>query len=139
MSGKVLIVDDNPDIVALLRANLQAAGFETDEALNGEVALRRVEENPPDVILLDLMMPVLDGWGVLKALKDRPHRPSVIVITAAHSADGVDRAGRLGVAAYVTKPFNMAGLVDLVHSVGRPRGRGRRASKALRPARSVQT
>jgi DNA-binding response OmpR family regulator len=135
MSGKVLIVDDNPDILALLRANLQAAGFETDEALNGEAALRRVEENPPDVILLDLMMPVLDGWGVLEALQDRPHRPSVIVVTAAHSADGVDRASRLGVAAYVTKPFNVAGLVDLVHSVGRPQGRGRRA-KALRPARS---
>jgi DNA-binding response OmpR family regulator len=136
MSGKVLIVDDNPDIVALLRANLQAAGFETDEALNGEVALRRVEENPPDVMLLDLMMPVLDGWGVLEALQDRPHQPSVIVVTAGHSPNGVDRASQLGVAAYVTKPFNVAGLVDLVHSVG---GRGGRASKALRPARSGRT
>lgn len=139
MSGKVLIVDDNPDILALLRANLQAAGFDTDEALNGEEALRRMEENPPDVVLLDLMMPVLDGWGVLEALKDRSDRPPIIVVTAAQSADGVDRANRLGVTAYVTKPFNMAGLVDLVHSVGPSRGRVRRASKALRPARSGQT
>lgn len=139
MSGKVLIVDDNPDILALLRANLQAAGFDTDEALNGEEALRRMEENPPDVVLLDLMMPVLDGWGVLEALKDRPDRPPIIVVTAAHSADGVDRANRLGVYAYVTKPFRMAELVDLVRSIGRPRRRGRQASKALRPARTAQT
>ena len=75
MAGKVLIVDDNPDIVALLRANLRMAGFETVEALDGEVALRRVDQDRPDVILLDLMMPVLDGWGVLEALKDRPDRP----------------------------------------------------------------
>jgi DNA-binding response OmpR family regulator len=139
VSSKVLIVDDNPDILALLRANLRAAGFETDEALNGEAALRRIEEAPPDVILLDLMMPVLDGWGVLEALKDRPDRPPIIVVTAAQSADGVDRANQLGVTAYVTKPFNVAGLVDLVHSIGRPRGRRRRASKAPRPARSGRT
>jgi DNA-binding response OmpR family regulator len=139
MSGKVLIVDDNPDILALLRANLQAAGFDTDEALNGEEALRRMEENPPDVVLLDLMMPVLDGWGVLEALKDRPDRPAIIVVTAAHSADGFDRANRLGVAAYVTKPFNLAGLVDLVHSIGRRRGRAQGAPKAARPARTAQT
>jgi two-component system, OmpR family, alkaline phosphatase synthesis response regulator PhoP len=138
MSGKVLIVDDNPDILALLRANLRAAGFETDEALNGEAALRRIEENPPDVIVLDLMMPVLDGWGVLEALKDRPDRPPIIVVTAAQTADGVDRADQLGVTAYVTKPFNVGGLVDLIHSIGRPRQRGRQASKPGRPARSAQ-
>ena len=139
MSGKVLIVDDNPDILALLRANLRAAGFETDETLNGEAALRRMEENPPDVIVLDLMMPVLDGWGVLEALKDRPDRPPIIVVTAAQTPDGVDRADQLGVTAYMTKPFNVAELVDLVHSIGRPRRRGRRASKPRRPARSPQT
>ena len=136
MSGKVLIVDDNPDILSLLRANLRAAGFDTDEALNGEEALRRIEESPPDVILLDLMMPVLDGWGVLEALKDRPDRPPIIVVTAAEFAEGVDRANRLGVTAYVTKPFNVAGLVDLVTSIGSS-GRGRSADTP-RPARTGQ-
>jgi DNA-binding response OmpR family regulator len=117
MAGKVLIVDDNPDIVALLRANLRMAGFETVEALDGEVALRRVDQERPDVILLDLMMPVLDGWGVLEALKDRRDRPPVVVVTAAESPANVDRAQRLGVSGYVTKPFNLVSLIDLVRSL----------------------
>jgi CheY-like chemotaxis protein len=123
MAGKVLIVDDNPDIVALLRANLRMAGFETSEAQNGEVALRRIEEDLPDVILLDLMMPVLDGWGVLEALKDRPNRPAVVVVTAAESPANVERAQRLGISGYVTKPFNLVSLLDLVRSLveGGPR------------------
>jgi DNA-binding response OmpR family regulator len=85
------------------------------------------------------MMPVLDGWGVLEALKDRSDRPPIIMVTVAQTADGVDRANQLGVTAYVAKPVNVAGLVELIHSVGRPRRRGRRASKALRPARAAQT
>jgi DNA-binding response OmpR family regulator len=115
--AKVLIVDDNPDIIGLLRANFRMAGFETDEALNGEVALRRIEEDRPDLIVLDLMMPVLDGWGVLEALQDRPDRPPVVVVTAAESEGTVERTQELGVSGYVTKPFNLTALVDLVRSV----------------------
>jgi DNA-binding response OmpR family regulator len=117
MGGRVLIVDDNPDILGLLRANFRMAGFETDEALNGEVALRRIEEVRPDLVLLDLMMPVLDGWGVLEALQQRPDRPPVVVVTAAESEGTVERAQELGVSGYVTKPFNLTALVDLVRSL----------------------
>jgi DNA-binding response OmpR family regulator len=113
----VLIVDDNPDIVALLRANLSATGFETLEAHNGEVALEKIDQARPDLVLLDLMMPVLDGWAVLEALRTRPHRPPVIVLTAADAVINVDRAQRLGVTAYVTKPFNLPELVGLVETV----------------------
>jgi CheY-like chemotaxis protein len=117
MGGKILIVDDNPDIVALLRANLRMAGFDTVEALNGKVALGRIEADRPDVVLLDLMMPVLDGWGVLEALKDRPDGPAVIVVTATESPANVDRAERLGVSGYVTKPFNLTGLIDMIRTL----------------------
>jgi two-component system, OmpR family, alkaline phosphatase synthesis response regulator PhoP len=117
MGGRVLIVDDNPDILGLLRANFRMAGFETDEALNGEVALRRIEEDRPDLVLLDLMMPILDGWGVLEALQRRPDRPPVVVVTAAESEGTVERAQELGVSGYVTKPFNLTALIDLVRSV----------------------
>jgi two-component system response regulator PrrA len=134
VAGKVLIVDDNPDILALLRTNLRMAGFETLEALNGKVALRQIEKDGPDVILLDLMMPVLDGWGVLEALKDRPNRPPVIVVSAAESTATVERAQRLGVIAYVTKPFNLAGLIDLVRSVASDARQGPR-----RPARRTRS
>jgi DNA-binding response OmpR family regulator len=117
MPGKVLIVDDNPDILTLLRTNLQAAGFDTAEAANGQVALRKIDSEKPNLILLDLMMPVLDGWGVLERLKLRQELPPIIVISASDSPSNIDRAQQLGVTAYVTKPFNLVGLVELVQSV----------------------
>ncbi|MGH2691889.1 MAG: response regulator [Actinomycetota bacterium] len=119
MEGKprVLIADDNPDILILLRTNLRAAGFESIEAGNGQVALERIEQDRPDIVLLDLMMPVLDGWGVLEALRGRPDSPPVIVVSASDSAANVERARELGVAAYVTKPFNLPALVQLVATV----------------------
>lgn len=117
MPGKVLIVDDNPDILVLLRTNLQASGFDTVEAANGQVALHKVDSEQPDLILLDLMMPVLDGWGVLERLKHRQHLPPIIVVSAVDTPSNIDRAQQLGVTAYVTKPFNLVGLIQLVQSV----------------------
>jgi DNA-binding response OmpR family regulator len=117
MTRTVLIADDNPDIVALLRANLSASGFDTVEAQNGEVALTKIDQEKPDLVLLDLMMPVLDGWGVLERLKLRQDLPPIIVISASDSPSNIDRAQQLGVTAYVTKPFNLVGLVELVQSV----------------------
>ena len=124
MTRKILIVDDNPDIIGLLRANLRVAGFDTAEAMNGKIALRRVEEGRPDLILLDLMMPVLDGWGVMDALGRRPDAPPVIVITAAESHANEERARGLGAAGYVTKPFDVAALLDLIESVIGPPASG---------------
>jgi CheY-like chemotaxis protein len=117
MAGKVLIVDDNPDILVLLRTNLRAAGFDTVEAVNGQVALHKIDSERPDLILLDIMMPVLDGWGVLERLKHREDLPPIIVVSAADSPSNIDRAQQLGVTAYVTKPFNLVGLIQLVQSV----------------------
>lgn len=119
MEGKprVLIADDNPDILILLRTNLRAAGYESIEAENGQIALERIEVDRPDIVLLDLMMPVLDGWGVLEALQGRTDSPPVIVVSASDSAANVERARELGVAAYVTKPFNLPALVQLVATI----------------------
>ena len=114
---RVLIADDNPDILILLRTNLRAAGYESLEAGNGQIALERIAEDRPDVVLLDLMMPVLDGWGVLEALRGNTDAPPVIVVSASDSSANVERARELGVAAYVTKPFNLPALVQLVASV----------------------
>jgi DNA-binding response OmpR family regulator len=114
---RVLIVDDNPDILVLLRTNLRAAGLDTLEAQNGRVALQKIDEEDPDVVLLDLMMPVMDGWAVLDELQARPRHPPVIVVSAVEAAASVERAQRMGVAAYVTKPFNVQGLIELIRSV----------------------
>ncbi|HEX2025040.1 MAG TPA: response regulator [Actinomycetota bacterium] len=132
MTRKILIVDDNPDIIGLLRASLRAAGYQTVEAMNGKIALRRVEEGRPDLILLDLMMPVLDGWGVLDALGRQPDPPPVVVITAAESPANEERARGLGVAGYVTKPFDVGALLDLVESVVGPPASGAGAAGSAR-------
>jgi len=118
---RVLIADDNPDILILVRTNLRAAGYESLEAGNGQIALERIAEDKPDIVLLDLMMPVLDGWGVLEALVGVADAPPVIVVSASDSSANVERARELGVAAYVTKPFNLPALVQLVASVAQRR------------------
>lgn len=133
MLGKVLIVDDSPDILTLLRTNLRAAGFETTEATNGRAALQQIDEDRPDVILLDLMMPVLDGWGVLERLRGRRDLPAIIVISALDSPSYVDRAHELGATAFVTKPLNLTALIDLVRSATGDPAEGRAASRSGRP------
>ena len=89
---KVLIVDDEPDVLLSLRVILEASGFDPSLAADGETALRRIDEEHPDVVLLDIMMPVLDGWYVLSELAGRPRRPHVIVCSAkTGEADRRDR------------------------------------------------
>ncbi len=110
----VLVVDDDPDIQLLLRLELQAEGHTVVTADNGLEALDRIPALEPDVVLLDVMMPELDGWGVLEQL-DEP-KPAVIVI----SGLATDRAGHyrhaieLGALGFVSKPFDSAKLLELV-------------------------
>ncbi|MDE0803711.1 MAG: response regulator [Acidimicrobiales bacterium] len=110
----VLVVDDDPDIQLLLRLELQAEGYVVVTADNGLEALDRIPALDPDVVLLDVMMPELDGWGVLELL-DEP-KPAVIVI----SGLATDRAGHyrhaveLGALGFVSKPFDSAKLLELV-------------------------
>jgi len=114
---KVLIVDDEPDVLLLLRVNMEGAGFETTLAADGETALLRIEEEKPDVILLDIMMPVMDGWGVLRALSERADMPLVVVVSAKSSDRDIVRALKSGAHEYVTKPFDPDVLVSVVEGV----------------------
>jgi DNA-binding response OmpR family regulator len=113
----VLIVDDNPDILLVLETNLRPAGFRIVKAGDGEMALRAIEEDAPDVVLLDLMMPVLDGWGVLERLRGRPGSPPVIIMSAATSQTNVDRAYEMGAVGYITKPFSLAEMIEKINQV----------------------
>ncbi|MEZ5170966.1 MAG: response regulator transcription factor [Acidimicrobiia bacterium] len=114
---KVLIVDDEPDVLLTLRILLEGEGFEPSLAAEGETALRRIDHENPDLLLLDIMMPVLDGWMVLAQLADRPQRPHVVVCSAKTGASDIARARELGAAAYITKPFDPADLVATLRSV----------------------
>lgn len=114
---KVLIVDDEPDILLMMRVNLEGEGFDTVLAADGETALERVREESPDVVLLDVMMPVLDGWGVLEAMASFPDRPATIVVSAKAAPADLTRAYELGAADYVTKPFSIDTLIGTIRDV----------------------
>lgn len=118
---RILIVDDEPDILLMLRVNLEAEGYSTLLAGDGETALRRIAEERPDVVLLDVMMPVVDGWGVLERLALSDPRPRVILLTAKSSNRDLSKARELGADEYVTKPFDPDVLLDTIEAVLRSR------------------
>lgn len=111
---RVLIVDDEPDILLMLRVTLEADGYETVLAADGERALERIETDSPDIVLLDVMMPVMDGWGVLESLTKRESSPPVVILSARWSARDVERALGLGAVDYLPKPFEPA---DVAHAI----------------------
>jgi DNA-binding response OmpR family regulator len=114
---RVLIVDDEPDVLLLLRITLEAAGFETGLAADGDEALQRLKRDRFDVVILDLMMPVLDGFGVLDALADDPAAPPVVVLTANASTTNEDRARSLGASDFIAKPYDADTLVSRVNAM----------------------
>ena len=102
----VLVVDDEPDIRATVSAMLEIEGYAVTEAANGADALHRVEERAPDVILLDMRMPVLDGWGFAAELRRRGHRMPIVVMTAAR--DAAHWASEIAASAFLAKPIGFA-------------------------------
>lgn len=112
----VLVVDDEPQVVWVLEFSLQAEGYETFSAHDGMEALDQIRRCHPDLMVLDVMMPRMDGWSVLEALADVPaaERPRVVMVTALASASDRDRAMRLGAEAFVPKPFDMDHLVGVL-------------------------
>jgi CheY-like chemotaxis protein len=114
----VLVVDDEPDIRATVSAMLEIEGYEVAEAANGADALRQLEEHQPDVILLDMRMPILDGWGFAAELRRRGHRTPIVVMTAAR--DAAHWAAEIAAAAFVAKPFGYDDLIAAVESVAPP-------------------
>jgi CheY-like chemotaxis protein len=101
----VLIVDDEPDILVLLRLALEAAGYSTVEASDGAEALEVIRARHPDVVLLDVMMPGMDGGATLEQIGADEERPRVIMVTAKTASRDLDRAMELGADDFVTKPF----------------------------------
>ena len=113
MAKKVLIVDDEPNIVAALDYLLGRSGYEARIACDGDEALRQVEAFGPDLVLLDVMMPHRSGYVVCQRIRERPEWSAIkIVILSAKGRDAeVSKGLALGADAYVTKPFSNAELV----------------------------
>lgn len=108
------MVDDEPDILLLHRLNLEAVGHQVLLAADGIRALERIDNEHPDVVVLDVMMPVLDGWGVLDSLRERATAPPVLVVSAKSSWDDIVRAVEGGAADYLAKPFQTEELIAAV-------------------------
>ncbi len=114
---KVLIVDDERELVEVLAFRFQSTGaFSVETAQDGLSALRKVSSFKPDVVLLDLLMPVMDGWEFCRRLRENPatRRLPVIVMTAAQSGEAEERARQAGVCQVVFKPFDDHRLVQLM-------------------------
>jgi DNA-binding response OmpR family regulator len=116
--GHVLVVDDDPDIRLLFRLELSAEGHRVGEAADGAEALAAIAAEVPDLVLLDIMMPNVDGWQVLREL-DPETGPPVVVVTALASADGrhVEELLELGALDVIAKPFEPDWLVRLCDAV----------------------
>jgi CheY-like chemotaxis protein len=112
----VLVVDDEPQVVWVLEFSLQGEGYETFSAHDGMEALDQIRRHHPDLMVLDVMMPRMDGWSVLEALGEMPatERPRVVMVTALASAGDRERAERMGAEAFVPKPFDMDHLVGVL-------------------------
>ncbi len=116
--GPVLVVDDEPTIGEVVSAYLRRAGYETRVAADGLAALDAVAERSPDLIVLDLMLPGLDGLEVMRRVRERPERRSAIILLTAKGAEADRVIGlRLGADDYVVKPFSPAELVARVDAV----------------------
>ena len=105
--AEVLVVDDDADIRTMLRITLESAGFIVREAADGYAALAALEDHAPDCMVLDLMMPKLDGWGVLKSVRQRDLAPRTKVMILSCKVEERDfvRGWELGADEYMTKPF----------------------------------
>ena len=121
MRERVLVVDDEPDVRALLRANLKSAGFDVLEASNGAEALSIAKHDLPTVIILDLMMPEMNGIEVCRALRKHPptSRIPILMLTAKTTEEDKVAGFEVGADDYVTKPFSPRELILRVRAVAR--------------------
>ncbi len=124
--GRVLVVEDEQDVAEMIRYNLAKEGYEVRLATNGADALRQVKEARPDVMLLDIMVPQLNGWEVCRRLKEEPDTRAIPVIMVTGRAEEGDKVlgFELGADDYVTKPFSPRELLARIRAVVR---RGRQA------------
>jgi DNA-binding response OmpR family regulator len=141
---RVLVIDDEAPIRLLCRVNLEAEGMTVLEAADGPSGLAKAQEELPDLVLLDVMMPGLDGWGVAENMLEGDQTQSIPIIFLTARAEFRDRARGLDIGGidYITKPFNPVELAPLVRSLLERLERGERdelRSEKLTELRSLMS
>ena len=129
--ARLLVVEDDPNILELLSASLRFAGFNVTTATSGSAAVNTARAERPDLIVLDVMLPDLDGFEVIRKLRDGGTRTPVVFLTARDTTDDKIRGLTLGGDDYVTKPFSLEELTARIRAVLRRTGGGEPSSGRL--------
>ena len=116
MAKSILVADDDPDIVNIVAMSLEAQGYAVFKAANGQEAVEQARQHTPDLIFMDMMMPVLSGYEAVSELKaDEATRGIPIVgLSAKAMADDMERALDVGIDGYITKPFRISQILSTV-------------------------
>ncbi len=133
----VLIVDDEPGIVRLLEYNLSKQGYTVRTAANGWEGLQQIEERMPDLVILDVMMPEMDGWETCQQIRRQSTVP-IVMLTSRDDEDDIIQGLRLGADGYVTKPFSIKELLARIEAVLRRAEAGRQQGLAEAEAQMQQ-
>ena len=122
MGKRILIADDEPNIVVALEFLLKRSGYEVQIARNGEEALKQIESSPPDLVLLDVMMPLLSGYDVCRRIREHPGcgKVRIIMVSAKGRDPEVQKGLALGADLYVVKPFSTRELVQKIDALLAP-------------------
>ena len=118
MSRRILVVDDDPRLLHVVAMYLSIEGYEVDSAANGEEGLRLLEQKRPDLVILDVMMPGIDGLEACRRIKSNPetrHIP-VVLFTALSRTDDVENGRAAGANRFINKPFSLIGLGAVIRS-----------------------
>lgn len=115
--ARLLVVDDEPNIVELLAASLRYAGFDVTTAPGGEQAVELARRSPPDLVVLDVMMPGLDGFGVVRRLRSEGLRAPILFLTARDGTEDKVAGLTLGGDDYVTKPFSLEEVIARIRAI----------------------
>jgi two-component system response regulator VicR len=126
MANKIMVVDDEPDVVDLVKLVLESDGFDVVTAYSGKEALDRIVQEMPDLVLLDIMMPQMDGWEVYSRIKAHPKTKDIPVAMLTAKSQSIDKMIGLHVVKvddYITKPFGRSELLERVKRILKEKGR----------------
>ncbi|MGN9779023.1 response regulator transcription factor [Micromonospora sp. H33] len=129
--ARLLVVEDDPNILELLSASLRFAGFDVATATSGSAALNAAKDHRPDLVVLDVMLPDLDGFEVIRMMREGGTRTPVVFLTARDATDDKIRGLTLGGDDYVTKPFSLEELTARIRAVLRRTSTGEQAPSRL--------
>lgn len=118
MANAILVADDDPDILSIVSMSLEAQGYTVHKATNGREAVDLAREHRPDLILMDMMMPVVSGYEAVGELKADPTTKDIVIVglSAKAMATDMERASDVGIDGYITKPFRIAQVISVVES-----------------------